>query len=82
MAQATYPAQALKAALGDFQLPTFPKVVMDAMRLLRDPNSSLCQIGERISADPGTSVKILNVANSAAYARATQYVASSTQHRC
>lgn len=62
------PAQALKAVLGDFQLPTFPKVVMDAMRLLRDPNASLSQIGERIAADPGTSVKILNVANSAAYA--------------
>lgn len=62
------PKAALKAMLGDFELPTFPKVVMEALQLLRDPNSSLTQIGEKVSADPGTSVKILNIANSASYA--------------
>lgn len=62
------PKAALKAMLGEFELPSFPKVVMEALQLLRDPNSSLTQIGERIAADPGTSVKILNVANSASYA--------------
>lgn len=61
------PKAALKAMLGDFALSTSPRVVMEALQLLRDPNSSLTQIGAKISSDLGTSVKILNIANSASH---------------
>ncbi len=62
------PKQALASALGSFELPTFPNVVLQALGELRDPNSSLAHVGRIISSDPRASTRMLSIANSAAYA--------------
>ena len=61
------PKKALLKVLGDVELPTFPAVVMRALDELRSEDVSLRQVGKTIAADPGLSVKILRVANSALY---------------
>ena len=62
------PKQAIKEALGDYELPTFPAVVTETLAKLRDPNADLKQIAATLAADPGTSAKVLGLANSPAYA--------------
>ncbi|MEM9069844.1 MAG: HDOD domain-containing protein [Myxococcota bacterium] len=61
------PKRILKRALGDFSLPSFPAVVADAMRRLRDPNSNIGEIADGLMQDPNISVQVLRVANSAVY---------------
>lgn len=62
------PHQALKESLGDYRLPTFPKVGQDVLRLLRQPDIPPATIGDRLGEDPGLSAKVLRVANSSAFA--------------
>lgn len=59
-------ANRLRSVLGDYQLPSFPKVLLEARALIRDPESSLQQIANRIAADPGSTIQILKTINSAA----------------
>ena len=61
------PRRVLKEALGDFELPSFPAVVAQAMRQLRDPNATLAEIAEGLMRDPDVSVRLLRLANSPAY---------------
>lgn len=61
------PKKALMRVLGDVELPTFPAVVTRALDELRNEDVSLREVGKTIAADPGLSVKILRVANSALY---------------
>ncbi len=61
------PEDKLRAVLGDYQLPSFPKVLMEARALVRNPDSSIDEIGERIAQDPGATAHILKILNSAAF---------------
>ncbi len=62
------PQEQLRAILGDYQLPTFPIVANRVLGLLRDPNVGLGEAGEALAEDPGLSAKVLNLANSSAFA--------------
>ena len=61
------PAQNLAEALGDADLPSFSSVVFQVLEALRGGEASPKEIGELISSDPGLSLRVLKMANSAAY---------------
>ncbi len=61
------PEDQLRAMLGDYQLPTFPAIVLKARGLIRDEDSSNRDIGECIVQDPGLSVRVLKTINSASF---------------
>ena len=63
----TDPVQALRGALGEFTLPSFSKADLELMHRIRDPEISAIDIAEILELDPGLSVKLLKLANSAAY---------------
>ncbi len=48
-------------------LPSFPAVVVQTLELLRDPDSSASTIADSLSIDPGLTVKLLKLVNSAAF---------------
>ncbi|MEM1418333.1 MAG: HDOD domain-containing protein [Myxococcota bacterium] len=58
----------MKAALGEFELPSFPGTVLDALAALRDPCLTMSEIADRLAADPGLCARVLSVAGSTAYA--------------
>jgi len=62
------PKEQMKAVLGDYELPSFPIIVMSAMEKVRDADSSNSEISELVASDPGLSVRLLTTVNSAAYA--------------
>lgn len=57
----------LDEVLKGYSLPSFPKMVMQVLRQFKDPNSSLAQIAEQLERDPGMSVRVLKIVNSAAF---------------
>ncbi len=61
------PKDNLVQLLGDAELPVFPALVLQALALLRDPESSPSEIGRLVASDPGLSVRVLRMANSSAY---------------
>lgn len=61
------PVKALRGALGEFTLPSFSRADLELMRRIRDPEISATDISEILELDPGLSVKLLRLANSAAY---------------
>ena len=61
------PKAKLKKILKGYELPSFPAVVMQILQQIRNPNSSASDISKTLSIDPGLSVKILSIANSAAF---------------
>lgn len=63
----TNPKAKLKKVLKGYQLPSFPAVVMQILQKIRSPYSSTQEIADTISLDPGISVKVLGIANSAAF---------------
>lgn len=72
------PGKELKSLFGDFELPSFNSTVMNVLRLLRDPESSIKDIGDQVRIDPGIHIKILQTVNSAAYGLASKI--SNIQH--
>jgi len=60
-------SDALREAVGEYKLPHFPGSVLEALSALRDPDATLGWIGERLSVDPGISVKLLSLVNSAGF---------------
>lgn len=60
------PEDQLKAMLGGYELPSFPAVLLEARRLLRDEGASNSAIGECLVKDPGISVQLLKTVNCAA----------------
>ena len=52
--------------LQDFDLPSFPGIVTEILSRLSDPEVSMNSVGELIELDPGLSVRLLRLANSAA----------------
>ena len=63
----TDPVKALRGALGEFTLPSFSKADLELMRRIRDPEATSTEISEILELDPGLTVKLLTLANSAAY---------------
>jgi len=63
----TNPKAKLKKILKGYELPSFPAVVMQILQKIRSPYSSMNSIAESLSLDPGLSVKVLGIANSAAF---------------
>ena len=61
------PAKALKKLLGDYELPSFPGVVMQVLERLRAEDASAASVVECLELDPGLSVRILGAVNTAAY---------------
>ncbi len=63
----TNPKAKLKKILKGYVLPSFPAVVMQILQKIRSPYSSISTIADSLSLDPGLSVKVLGIANSAAF---------------
>ena len=61
------PKVKLKKVLKGYQLPSFPAVIMQILQKIRNPYSSAADIADSLSLDPGLSVKLLSIANSAAF---------------
>ncbi len=61
------PKQLLRETLGEFQLPSFPASLMDALHQIRDPAASMASISETLQVDPKVSVSVLRMANSSAF---------------
>ncbi|MCP4022508.1 MAG: HDOD domain-containing protein [Desulfobacteraceae bacterium] len=61
------PKAKLKTVLKGYQLPSFPAVIMQILQKIRNPYSSFPEIAQSLSLDPGLSIKLLGIANSAAF---------------
>ncbi|HMR09668.1 MAG TPA: HDOD domain-containing protein [Polyangiaceae bacterium] len=61
------PQQALREALGDYELPSFKTAALTALDKLRDPDVALSDVARAIATDPRLSVQVLSVTASAAY---------------
>ncbi len=61
------PKAKLQKILKGYQLPSFPAVVMQILQKIRNPYASASDIAESVSLDPGLSVRLLSIANSAAF---------------
>lgn len=72
------PLGELKSFLGGFELPSFSNTVMNVLSKLRDQDSSMADIASVLELDPGMSVKILRLVNSAGFGLKTK--ASNLQH--
>lgn len=58
--------RSLARRLANEDIPTLPELMWRVVHTLRDSNSSLDEVAEAISLDPGISVRLLRTANSAA----------------
>ncbi len=61
------PKAKLKKILKGYELPSFPAVVMQILQKMRSPYASASNIAQSLSLDPGLSVRLLGLANSAAF---------------
>ncbi len=59
------PADARALISDTVEVASLPSVVMKAVELLNDPNTSASEIGQIISQDPALSVRLLKIVNSA-----------------
>lgn len=60
-------AAALKDILGDADVPTFPAAVVKTLEVLRSPDANAADVANALSVDPGLSVRLLKLVNSAAF---------------
>lgn len=61
------PKKILQEVLRGYELPSFPNVVISVMRMLRDPSTPMPSIAAHLQKDPGMSVRVLRMVNSAAF---------------
>ena len=61
------PKVKLQKVLKGYQLPSFPAVILQILQKIRNPDSSAMDIAKSLSLDPGLSVRLLGIANSAAF---------------
>jgi len=61
------PRAALKGVLGEYDLPSFSAVVLDVMREIRSERGSAASVARILQGDPGMSVRLLKLVNSAAF---------------
>jgi HD-like signal output (HDOD) protein len=64
------PKARLREVLEGYELPSFPGVITEVLRRIRDPQGYGAAVAEALSADPGLSVQVLRLANSAAFSPA------------
>lgn len=65
------PAAELRSVLGnDVQVPTFPSTVIKALEVLRDADSSAQDVALVVGGDPGLTVRLLKLVNSAGFSPA------------
>jgi HD-like signal output (HDOD) protein len=64
------PQASLKKILGDYEMPSFSSAVMETMQRIRNPESCAQDVAEVLSLDPGLTVRVLQIANSAAFSPA------------
>lgn len=62
----------LRNALGDLSIPSFPSVILETLDVLRDPEVSAERVAETLRPDPGATVRLLRLVNSASYGPATE----------
>ena len=62
------PNEALRKSLGGLELPTFPGVVLRTLEAIRQSDASVRSVASVLGADPGMSVRLLTIVNSAARA--------------
>ncbi len=60
-------AASLNDVLQGYSLPSFPETVMNALRKFKDPDAALTDIGVMLERDPGVSIRVLKMVNSAAF---------------
>ena len=53
--------------LNGYELPSFPTVIMEILQKIRSQDSSAADIAKSLALDPALSVRILSIANSAAF---------------
>jgi HD-like signal output (HDOD) protein len=63
----TDPKAQLAKAFRGYALPSFPAAVMHTLERIRDPDACASSVAEALAVDPGLSVKVLRLANSAAF---------------
>lgn len=63
----TSPAQELRAVLGDAEIPTFPTPVIKSLEALRSPDSAATDVAAALGMDPGLTVRLLKLVNSAGF---------------
>jgi HD-like signal output (HDOD) protein len=61
------PKAQLKKTLQGYELPSFPTVIIEILQKIRSPESSAADIAKSLSLDPALSVRLLSIANSAAF---------------
>lgn len=57
----------LREALGNLELPSFPGVILDALDTIRNPDVSATDVANALRPDPGATVKLLRLVNSASF---------------
>lgn len=55
------------ADMRGYSLPSFPAAIMRTLERIRDPNARAISVAEALPVDPGLSVRVLRLANSAAF---------------
>ena len=63
----TDPKAGLQKALRGYSLPSFPAAIMQTLERIRDPDACASSVADALSVDPGLSVRVLRLANSAAF---------------
>ncbi len=58
------PKAELQRVLGDYELPSFPGVVLDALAELRNPDGSSKSVGRILASDPNLTIRLLKLVNS------------------
>lgn len=58
----------LNEVIGDTELASFPSVILEALAMIRNPDASARQVAEVLRSDPGATMRLLKLVNSAAYA--------------
>ena len=58
---------ALRSALGDAALPSFPSIVLKTLEVIREPTATAADIGHSLAGDPELIVRILRLVNSGAF---------------
>ena len=53
-------------------MPAMPNIIIQALNVVKNPNSSIADLGKIISYDQSLSIKVLNLVNSAFYGFAQQ----------
>ena len=61
------PRAQLEEIVKGYELPSFGSVYMEALQLIRDPDSSTEKLADVLATDPGLTANLLRTVNSAAF---------------